>query len=326
MAVVATPPERRPASGPDGASTEPRPASRRERPRGLARIEARNSYLFMLPAVLGFLLFTLGPMIFSLVMSFMDYGVITAPQWVGLDNWRRALFEDPLVWQSLRVTLYYAVGSVVLTSVLAFLVALLMNQPIVGQRVFRTIYYMPSVISGVPVAILWTWIFNPTIGVINTALRWVGIEGPRWLTSPEWVIPALILMSSWSIGGAMVIYLAGLQGVPNELYEAAQLDGAGAVRRTLSITLPMVSPVIFFNLVMSIIGSLQVFTQAYVMTEGGPINSSLFAVLYIYRNAFFYFQMGYGSTLAWILFLVIGLLTLLVFRSQRIWVHEEAQS
>lgn len=289
----------------------------------VSRTEARLSYLFIAPALIGFACFTFLPMMFSLGMSFMDYGIITPPKWVGLDNWATMLFRDPLVWQSLGVTLYFALGSVAVILVLAFGIAILMNQRIVGQRIFRTIYYMPSVISGVPVALLWSWLFHPSIGVFNSILGALGIQGPYWLTTPEWVIPSLIIMSTWSVGGAMVIYLAGLQGVPQDLYEAAELDGAGPFRKTWNITIPMVSPIIFFNLILSIIGAMQAFTQAYIMTDGGPINSSLFSVLYIYRNAFAYFKMGYASALAWLLFIVIGLITVIIFRTSKFWVYEE---
>jgi multiple sugar transport system permease protein len=181
------------------------------------------------------------------------------------------------------------------------------------------------VIAGVPVAMLWMWIFNPTFGVLNTALAWFGIQGPQWLFDPAWVIPAFIVMSLWGIGGAMVIYLAALQGVPQHLYEAAELDGANVLARFRHVTLPMLSPVIFFNVILSIIGSFQAFTQAFIMTQGGPANASLFYVLYLYRNAFQYFKMGYASAMAWLLLVIIMALTLLVFRSSSVWVFYEGE-
>jgi multiple sugar transport system permease protein len=289
--------------------------------------EAMACYLFIAPGVLGFLIFSLGPVLFSLAMSFMDYGVVTAPKFVGLGNWRVifSFTEDPLIWQSLRVTTYYALGSVGLGVISALAVAMLMNQRVFGIYVFRTIYYMPSVIAGVPVAMLWLWIFNPTFGVLNTALAWFGIQGPQWLFDPVWVIPAFIVMSLWSIGGAMVIYLAALQGVPQHLYEAADLDGANVLAKFRHVTLPMLSPVIFFNVILSIIGSFQAFTQAFIMTQGGPANASLFYVLYLYRNAFQYFKMGYASAMAWLLLVIIMALTLLVFRSSTVWVFYEGE-
>jgi len=292
-------------------------------PRNRRRQEALACYLFIAPGVLGYLIFILGPLLYSLVMSFMDYGVITEPRFIGFDNWRTLFTRDPLIWQSLKVTAFYSIGSVVLGLVVSLFVAMLMNQRIFGIGIFRTIYYLPSVISGVPVALLWMWVFNPTVGVLNTALGWFGITGPNWLYDSFWVIPAFIIMSLWSTGGAMVIFLASLQGVPQQLHEAAEIDGASALSRFINITLPMISSVIFFNLILSIIGSFQSFTQAYVMTQGGPANASLFYVLYLYRNAFEYFQMGYASAMAWFLFIIILALTALIFKSSSLWVYYE---
>ena len=282
-------------------------------------------YLFVAPGVLGFLIFTLGPVLYSLAMSFMAYGVVTAPRFIGLENWR-VIFsfqQDPLIWQSLKVTTYYSIGSVACGVTCALFVAILMNQRIWGIYLFRTIFYMPSVISGVPVALLWMWIFSPTFGVLNTGLAWLGIEGPQWLFDPVWVIPAFVIMSLWGIGGAMVIFLAGLQGIPQHLYEAAELDGANVLAKFRHVTLPMLSPVIFFNVVLGIIGSFQAFTQSFIMTQGGPANASLLYVLYLYRNAFQYFKMGYASAMAWLLLVIIMALTLVVFRSSALWVFYE---
>jgi len=198
-----------------------------------------------------------------------------------------------------------------------------MNQKVRGILWFRTLYYLPSVISGVAVSLLWVWIFNPQFGVLNYLLGKVGITGPEWLYSEFWVLPAFVIMSLWTIGGGMIIFLAGLQGIPIELYEAAELDGANQIQKFFRITIPMISPIIFFNLVMGIIGSFQVFTQAYIMTSGGPHYASLFYVLYLYQQAFQYFRMGYASALAWILFLVILFFTLLVFKSSPLWVYYE---
>jgi multiple sugar transport system permease protein len=273
--------------------------------------------------VLGFLIFVLGPLIVSLIMSLMDYGVVTQPRFIGLENWRVLFTRDPLIWQALKVTTFYALGSVSLGIATALLLAILMNQRVFGIYVFRTIYYMPSVISGVPVALLWLWIFNPSFGVLNMALGWLGIAGPNWLYDRFWVIPAFILMSLWGVGGGMVIFLGGLQGIPQHLYEAAELDGASILAKFRHITLPMLSPIILFNVVLGIIGSFQNFTQAFIMTKGGPANASLLYVLYLYRNAFQYFQMGYASAMAWLLFLLVLALTLVVFRSSALWVYYE---
>ena len=291
----------------------------------LKRQEIFAFYLFTGPWILGFLIFTAGPMLGSLLLSLTQYQIVNPPQFVGLANYKAMLFDDPLMWHSLRITAFYAMGSVFLTVTVAFMTALLMNQDVLGISVFRTIYYLPSSISGVPLAILWMWIFNPEFGILNVGLGVVGVHGPDWIWSPVWVIPAFILMSVWSMGGAMVIFLAGLQGIPQHLYEAVDLDGGGVLAKFGHVTLPMVSPVIFFNIVMSIIGAFQTFTNAYVMTNGGPGNASLFYVLYLYRNAFLYEGMGYACALAWLLLVIILALVFVVFRSSPYWVYYEGE-
>lgn len=279
-------------------------------------------YLFISPWLIGFLAFTLGPMIASLFLSFTKYDVITPLRWIGLENYRIAFLTDPLFWKSLKITTIYVIGSVPLQMALGLVVAVLMNQALRGITLFRTIYYVPAVVSGVPLALLWMAIFNP-YGVVNGFLTRVGIKGPNWLFSEQWVIPAFIIMSLWGIGGTMIIYLAALQGVPQHLYEAADLDGAGALAKFWTVTVPMISPVIFFNLVMAVIGSFQTFTNALVMTAGGPNNASLFYMLHLYRNAFSYFKMGYGCALAWVLALIILALSMLVIKSSPAWVYYE---
>jgi multiple sugar transport system permease protein len=281
-------------------------------------------YLFASPWLIGLVVFTLGPMLAAVALSLTDYPVIVAPKWVGLKNYAK-LLDDELVGQALKVTFFYAAAAIPLEVISAFLVALLMNLPIRGISVFRTIYYLPAVISGVPVALLWMWILNPEFGVLNNLLGYVGIKGPAWLFSTEWVIPAFVLMSLWKIGAPMIVYLAGLQGIPQHLYEAAEIDGAGMLARFWHVTVPMVSPVILFNAVMSVIGSFQIFTPAFVMTQGGPANASLVYVLYLYNNAFKFFRMGYAATLAWLLFFVILALTLLVLRWSAAWVYYEGR-
>jgi multiple sugar transport system permease protein len=235
------------------------------------------------------------------------------------------MLRDPFFWQSLRVTVTYTVLAVPLGLVAGLAVAMLLNQKIKGLSIYRTIYYLPSLVGGVAVSLLWMWIFNPQFGVLNWLLSLVGIKGPQWIFSQHWVIPSFVLMSLWGIGGGMIIYLAGLQGIPTDLYDAAAIDGAGSVRTFRSVTLPMLTPVLFFNLVIGIIGSFQIFTQAFVMTSGGPNNASLFYVLYLYQNAFQYFYMGYASALAWVLFLIVVVLTALVFRSSPMWVFYEGE-
>lgn len=287
-----------------------------------ARREALTFYFCITPWVIGFILFTAGPMIASAWFSFTKWNFISTPRFNGLANYVYAL-KDPLFTKSLVNTAYYSFGSVPLELIFGLLVALVMNNNLKGINIFRSIYYLPAVMSGVAVVLLWRWVFDPKFGMLNQVLKLFGIKGPTWIYSPQWVIPAFIIMTLWGVGGYMILYLAGLQGVPTEMYEAASIDGAGRMRRLWSITLPMISPVIFFNLVMGIIGSFQVFTSSFIMTNGGPNNASLFYVLYLYRQAFQYFNAGYGSALAWILFIIIMLLTALVFRGSALWVYYE---
>lgn len=275
--------------------------------------------------IIGLLLFGLGPILASGALSFTNYDIASAPQWNGLANYTHML-HSTLFWQSLKVTAIYTAAAVPLGILAGIVLAIMLNANIKGLRFLRTAYYLPSVVSGVAVAALWGWIYNPDYGPLNTLLKYVGITGPQWIESPTWVLPAFILMSLWSVGGSMVIYLAALQQVPTALYDAAKVDGANIIRQHWSITFPMISPVIFFMLVNGIIGSFQVFTQAFVMTSGGPAYSSYFFVLYLYQNAFSYFKMGYASSLAWALFLAIFVVTALLFWSARYWVYYEDAS
>lgn len=283
-----------------------------------------EGYLFISPWLVGFLCLTLGPIIASAYLSLTDYDVVSRAEFIGLQNFAN-LFKDVHFFNALRVTFIYTLFSVPLGMIGSLAVALLLNYPSRFSAIFRTIFYLPAVVSGVAVAMLWLWIFEPDFGLLNYLLSFVGITGPAWLYDPTWVLPAFILMSLWGVGGNMVIYLAGLQGIPTHLYEAAQIDGANAWGQFVHVTLPMLSPVLFFNLIMGIINSFQVFTQSYIMTGGvgGPGDASLFYVLYLYQNAFQWFKMGYASALAWILFLVILLCTLLVFRGSKNYVYYE---
>jgi multiple sugar transport system permease protein len=298
-----------------------------ERPR-ISRQLRRNleGWAFASPWIVGFVLFTVGPMLASAVMAFMKWDLLSSPSFVGLDNFRQALWGDPLVWHSLRVTTVYALIAVPLNIVLGLGLALMLNSGIRGLRIYRTAFFLPSVLSGVAVALLWRWVFENQFGLANTLLSYVGLRGPNWLGDGTWAVASLIIMNIWSVGGGMIIYLAGLQGIPTEFYEAAEVDGASWWRRLWSITLPLVTPALFFQLVIGVIQALQVFTQPYIMTGGGPYNSTLFFVLYLYQNAFQFFQMGYASTLAWILFLYIMVLTIVIFRSGDTWVHYEGQA
>lgn len=288
----------------------------------LARRRNVYFYLFIAPWLLGFIIFRAGPLLAAAWLSFVKWEIVTPPVFVGFANWT-TMPRDPLFWQSLKVTSIYTFAVVPLSVVLGFLLAFLMNQNVKGVTVFRTIYYLPSVTSGVAVAMLWIWIFNPEFGLLNYFLDMIGIKGPAWLFDPEWVIPAFIIMSLWGLGGTTIIYLAGLQGIPTQLYEAAEIDGADGWQRLLNITVPMMTPIVFFNLVMNVIGTFQVFTSAFVMTQGGPRNASLFYVLYLFRNAFQYFEMGYAASLAWVLFAIIGFFTLIIFRTSDRWVYYE---
>jgi multiple sugar transport system permease protein len=297
-----------------------RPA-RKARLSRMARQEEIAGWLMASPWLVGILIWILGPFAAAAYLSFTDYDSLSRSKFVGLDNFQTMLGDDPLFWKSLRVTTLYAFVSVPLQIVLGLVLALLLNTRILGLAWFRTLYYLPTVLSGVAVSFLWIWVFSADWGVLNYVLSWFGVQGPNWLTSERWALPSLILMSLWGVGGGMVIYLAGLQGVPTEFYEAAEVDGATAWRKFWHITLPMISPVILFQLIIGIIGALQTFTQGYVMTQGGPNDATLFYVLYLWRNAFERLQMGYASALAWAIFAYILLLTLLVLRSSSMWVY-----
>jgi len=272
-----------------------------------------TGYIFIAPFILGFLLWFLIPALASIWMTFQDWNMIVPPKFIALDNFKK-IASDKLFWQALKVTTVYTVISVPLSMVLAFLLALLMNTKVRGIAAFRTIYYMPSIVPAVANAVLWAWILNSDFGLLNALLHAIGLPKVLWLQEPEWALPALILMSLWGLGGSMVIYLAGLQGIPDAFYEAAEIDGAGAWAKLRHVTLPLMSPVIFFNLVMGIIGTFQIFTAGYLITDGGPQNATLFYVLYLWRNAFEYLDMGYAAALAWVLFFIIIGLTALVFR------------
>lgn len=284
-------------------------------------------WVFVSPWVFGFLVFTVGPIIFSLVLSFFDWDLLSDPVFTGFDNYVKAA-NDPLVGKALQVTLTFTVASVPLQVLLALAVAMLMNLRVRGIHIFRTVWYLPSLVVGVAQVVLFLWVFNPSYGLINGVLAVFGIQGPAWFHDPNWALPAVVMMSLWTVGGSMVIYLAGLQDVPTELYEAAQLDGAGSLRRFWHITLPMISPVIFFSVVTGMIGAMQTFTQGYVISqnnEGAAGYSLLFFVLYLYQNGFQFFQMGYASALAWILLILILALTALTFRGSAFWVYYEGQ-
>lgn len=279
--------------------------------------------MFALPWLLGFLIFTLGPLLVSIYLSFTSYDVLNPPKFIGLENYR-TLFRDPLFWKSLYNTFYMVVIGVPVNIIVAFGIALLLNVELKGIALYRAIYYLPSITPVVASSILWLWILNADFGILNSTLAMFGIRGPNWLADPSWAKLAIIMMGAWQAGGNMLIYLAGLKGIPAQLYEAAEIDGAGTWYKFWRITIPMISPTLFFNLIMGIIGTFQIFTQAYIMTGGGPLDSTLFYVYYLFNNAFSYFKMGYACSMAWILFLIILVLTAIQFKLASRWVYYEA--
>lgn len=284
--------------------------------------EAIYGYLFMAPWIIGFIIFTAGPMIASFWISLHRTDFLTTNQFIGVKYYRN-LFTDSLVRKALINTAIYAFTMVPLSTTLALLIAVLLNQGIRGQSVWRTVYYLPSVVSGVAVSLLWRWLYQPDVGLFNSILFKLGIQGPRWIYSEDWAMPSLILMALWGSGAAMLIFLAGLRDIPTALYEAAEIDGAGPIRRFFAVTLPLLTPTIFFNIVLNLIGSWQVFTQALVMTDGGPNNATLTMVLHIYRTGFENSYFGYASAQAWLLFLVVIVFVLIALRSASAWVQYE---
>lgn len=292
--------------------------------RSLAGREALSAYLFILPAVFGFFAFTAGPMGFAAWISTTDWDMLTPPVSVGLGNYETML-NDALFWQSLRVTFLYAIVSVPLIQVVGFTIALLLNVKVRGLAIFRTIYYLPTVAPVVATSVLWTWIFNTEFGLMNALLRNVGLPKVLWLQDPQWALPTLITLAVWGFGSTMVIYLAGLQGIPAQLYEAAEIDGARAWEKLVNITIPMMSPIIFFNSLLGLIFSLQAFAQAQIITNGGPANSTLLFSLYLYRRAFTDFRMGYATALAWTMFLIVIVVSVVVVVSvgRRVYYEEE---
>jgi multiple sugar transport system permease protein len=302
----------------------------------LATQEAIAGWLFAMPWIIGFLLLTVGPMAFSLYTSFTEYNIIRAPEWVGLQNYEN-IVQDRFFWKSLENTFWLVGVKVPIVMAAAISIALLLNTKVPGERAFRTIVYLPNVLSGVAAIFLWQWILAPD-GLLNEALGAIGIRGPAWFADPNWTKPGLVVMGMWWIGGNVLIYLASLKGIPKTLYEAAEVDGASAWAKLRYITLPMLSPTIFFEIVTTIIGTFQIFTTVYIIASsrgadvglGGPSQSLLFYVLYLYNRAFGKvgeargLQMGYASALAWILFVIILAITLFQIWLSKRWVYYES--
>ena len=284
--------------------------------------EGVQGYLYISPWIFGVIVFFYGPMIASLILSFTSYNIISqAITIIGPKNYLE-VFNDHLFWKSLRVTVYYLILDVPLGQLGSLILALLIHQQIRLRSIFRTVLYLPSLTPIVAAAAIWLWFLQPRYGLMNAILGLVGIQGPTWLASRTWAVPGLVLVSLWGIGGPrMIIYLAGLQGIPEEQKEAASIDGANVWQSFIHVTIPHLTPTIFFNFIVDIIFSFQQFAVAYVSTEGGPDNSTLFYVLYLYRNAFNYFRMGYASALAWIMLLILLAFTLIQFRGARRWVY-----
>ncbi|MGD8778698.1 MAG: sugar ABC transporter permease [Ignavibacteria bacterium] len=279
-------------------------------------------YVFVSPWVIGFLIFGLYPIIMSLYYSLCQYDVLRIPQYIGFRNYEELLLNDNYFWLSIWNTLYYLLLRTPLVIIGSLLLAVLVNNSVKGIKFFRTVYFMPSIISGVILSVLWMWLLNPEYGLLNTILGYFGIQSPLWLIDPDWSKPAIILMSIWSIGGGrMLVFLAALQSVPNQLYEAVEIDGGGWWAKFRNVTIPSLSPVIFLWTIIEAVFALQVFVEAYVMTKGGPLNSTLFYNLYLYNKAFDDFEMGYASALAWILFIIALVITFVQFKASKKWVH-----
>lgn len=280
-------------------------------------------YLFILPWIVGFVGFTLGPLLFSLVMSFFDWPIVGARVFIGVDNFVTMFRYDPLFWHALKVTASFLLLFVPLNLVVALGLAMLLAQDLRGMAIYRTCFFLPSVISGVALAIIWGWTFDGRFGLLNYGLSRIGVQGPDWLNDPAWALMAMVIASLWGQGTTMLIFLAGLKGVPRELYEAASIDGANRVQNFWRVTLPMLSPTILFTLITAVIASFQQLTLALVMTDGGPLRATYFYALYVYENAFRNFDLGYAAANAWVMFVIIATITYALFRTSRLWVYYE---
>ncbi len=287
----------------------------RRRMSTMRRNEAIAGYLFMLPLLLGIVFLTYGQFVYSLIISFTDQSIFAGAKFVGFQNYTKLLTDDFFFWKSIKATIFYAFGSVIATQLTALVIAVLLNNKYLkGKAFFRTIFYIPSIVPAVASCLLWMWMFNPDFGLFNAVLKTLGLPTSKWIYAESSAVPSLILMSAWACGAPMVIYLSGLANVPPTLLEAVDIDGGGAWTKFVHITLPMISPVLFYNTLMGIIGGFMTFTNSYVMTEGGPNNATLFVNYLIYRDAFQYNEFGYASALAWIVFLVLAVCTLVIFR------------
>lgn len=286
-------------------------------------VSRKVPYLFILPWIIGILVFTLGPLAFSLVMSFFDWPITSDPTFIGIDNYKNMFLNDPQFYKSFGITFKFAAIFVPLNLVIALILALLITQPVKGMKLFRTIFYLPAVVSGVAISIIWGWIFNSEYGILNYALSFIGVEGPKWLIDPKWAILTIVIASAWGVGTMMLIFYTDIKGIPTEIYEAAAIDGASPLRQFISITIPSITPTILFNVITSVIAALQQLTLVLLLTGGGPLKSTYFYGLYVFNNAFKHHHLGYASANAWFMFIIILLLTMLIFKSSSTWVFYE---
>ncbi|TCZ75396.1 sugar ABC transporter permease [Paenibacillus albiflavus] len=286
-------------------------------------LEKWTPFLFISPWIVGIVVFTIGPLFFSLIMSLFDWPVTSSPKFVGLDNYTKMFTSDPQFYNSLTITLKFAAFYVPLSLVVSLILALLISQPVRGAKVFRTIFYLPAVLSGVAVSIIWGWIFNSKYGILNYALSLLGIEGPKWLVDPKSAIFTIVIASAWGVGTMMLIFYTNIKSIPQDLYESAAIDGAGPIKQFTSITLPLITPTLFFNLITSTISALQQLSLVLLLTSGGPLKSTYFYGLFVYNNAFKHHKLGYASANAWFMFIIILILTALIFRSSSTWVFYE---
>ncbi|KMY48794.1 carbohydrate ABC transporter permease [Peribacillus loiseleuriae] len=298
---------------------------KKEKQPSFTLVRKRVPYLFILPWIIGFLVFTLGPLVSSLIMSLFDWPITGEAKFIGLNNFTKMFTADPQFYDSLVITFKFAAIFVPLNLISALVLALLITQPVKGVKIFRTLFYLPAVVSGVAVSIIWGWIFNSEFGVLNYLLSLIGIEGPNWLIDPKWAIVTIVIASAWGVGTMMLIFYTDIKGIPPELYEAASIDGAGPLRQFFSITIPTITPTILFNVITSVIAALQQLTLVLLLTGGGPLKSTYFYGLFVYNNAFKHHHLGYASANAWFMFIIILILTMIIFRSSSTWVFYEAE-
>jgi multiple sugar transport system permease protein len=296
---------------------------KKTRPQKYSLVNKKVPYLFILPWIIGFVVFTLGPLVFSLIMSLFDWPVTSNPTFVGFGNYIKMFTDDPQFYKSIMITFKFALVFVPLNLIIALFLALLITQSVKGIKIFRTIFYLPTVVSGVAISIIWGWIFNSEYGILNYLLSFIGIEGPKWLIDPKWAIITIVIASAWGVGTMMLIFYTDIKSIPRDIYEAAAIDGAGPLRQFFYITIPSITPTILFNVITSVIGALQQLTLVLLLTGGGPLKSTYFYGLFVYNNAFKHHKLGYASANAWFMFIVILLLTLLIFKSSSAWVFYE---